>query len=99
VKHLGEPSRWQLTLSSGESVDVWADAYSEADGFYVFGVLVDVANEPADHVLVSARTPSNPARMEVAVARFPVGVVSDISTVSVGVTFPNAGPGDATVGL
>jgi hypothetical protein len=84
VKHLGEPSRWQVTLSSGESVDVWADSYSEADGFYVFGVVVDVEKQPADHVLVSARTPSNPARMVVAVARFPVGSVSDIHTVAVG---------------
>lgn len=45
---------------------------------YVFGVLVDAEPEEIEQLLVTGRTPSNPVRVIIALARFPIDIVEDI---------------------
>jgi hypothetical protein len=57
-------------------VEVWADTVTglsgpEDDGDYTFGVLMEVEPEAQAAFEVTARTPTDPQRVEVAVARFP----------------------------
>jgi hypothetical protein len=67
---LGEPTGWTVTLTGGATVEIWADGYGKEDGFVVFTSLVDVESEPGDWIVVTGRTPSNPQRLIVAIARF-----------------------------
>ena len=73
-----EPSAWLVTLASGAVVEVWADGYTEMDGYFVFTALVDAEREPRESTLVMGRTPTNAQRLDVALARFPVAEVSQI---------------------
>ena len=76
------PSRWFIRLASGAELVLWADGYTQRGAEYVFGVLVDASNEEqeSDSVEILARTPSNPARVELCVARIPVAAVASISS-------------------
>ncbi len=81
----GAPARWVVTLTNGGQVDVWADAVTGLSGpddgrDYVFGVLVNVAPDQQSAFEVLARNPSDPNRVEVAVARFPRAVVAAVLT-------------------
>lgn len=72
----GPPTRWQVELHDGSTVEVWADAVTglagpDDDRDYVFGVLMDVDPDQQPFFDVTARTPTNPRRVEVTVARFP----------------------------
>lgn len=76
----GPPSRWVVTLVDGSRVQVWADAVQglagpDDDRDYLFGCLMDVDEAEQAGLEITARTPSNPRRVEVAVARFPRGSV------------------------
>lgn len=70
--------RWQVTLSTGAVVEVWADAYSEEDAGYVFVVLADVDPEEQARLFLQGRTPSDPRRVVVAVAVFPTDQVTKV---------------------
>lgn len=79
----GPPAHWIVILADDSRVDVWADTMTGLSGpedqrDYEFGVLMDI--EPALQVEfdVTARTPSNPSRVEVCVARFPRSSVKDV---------------------
>jgi hypothetical protein len=77
------PARWVITLSDGFEVEIWAHAVAglsdtQDDTDYVFGVLMDVEPELQSEFEVTARTPADSRRIEVAVARFPRGSVQDI---------------------
>lgn len=78
MRHVTEISQWDVTLNDGSVIQVWADGYQEEDGVYSFGVLVDVEGEVSDGILVTNRTPSNPARVIIALAQFPVSAVAKI---------------------
>ncbi len=78
MRHVTDISRWKVTLSDGSVVEVWADGYQELDGVYSFGVLVDAEGEVPSEVLVTNRTPSNPDRLVIALAQFPISAVSEI---------------------
>jgi len=79
VRHITEISRWDVTLTDGSVIEVWADGYQEIDGVYSFGVLVDTeAEEVGSGLLVTNRTPSNPDRLVIALAQFPVSAVAEI---------------------
>ena len=80
VRHVTEITRWNVTLNDGTVVVVWADGYQELDGLYSFGVLVDGEGEVGDEVLVTNRTPSNPDRLVIALAQFPVSAVAQIGS-------------------
>jgi hypothetical protein len=82
VKLTNLPSPWFVRLTSGADVIVWADAYSQEGPEYVFGSLVDATAEEQqyDGLQVTARTPANPQRVEIAVARIPKAVVARISS-------------------
>jgi hypothetical protein len=75
-----EPSAWRITLASGSVVEVWADGFENEDGYVVFTSLVDADRPPETSTLVVNRTPSNPLRLDVAVARFRSSDVSDVSS-------------------
>jgi hypothetical protein len=80
---LDAPSKWCITLTDGSDVYLWAWAYSGRDdpsADYVFSSLMDVdVDEQADYE-IDARTPSNPRRVSVVVARFPRAAVADINS-------------------
>ena len=72
----GPPGHWLVTLTDGSVVDVWADSVEGLAGpqdqrDYLFGNLMYI--DPADQhdFDVTARTPANPSRVVVTVARFP----------------------------
>lgn len=72
--------RWVVTLRTGTRLAIWADGFSEVHGEYVFSVLVD--REPDEPGLAAveivARTPSNPNRVDIVVARIPRAAVGEI---------------------
>ena len=70
------PARWVVTLNDGSEVEIWAHAVEglsdpKDDRDYLFGVLMDVEPDLQEEFEVTARTTSNPRRVEVAVVRFP----------------------------
>jgi hypothetical protein len=73
-----EPSGWEVTLVSGHLVQVWADAYAEEDGDYVFSALIRSEREPEAHIAIQARAPADPSLFDVALARFPAASVVKI---------------------
>ena len=81
MRHLTEIDRWRVTLLDGSVVEVWADGYQEIDAVYSFGVLVDAEGEIGTGVLVTNLTPSDPDRVVIALAQFPVSAVAEISIV------------------
>jgi hypothetical protein len=81
IWEMTEPTRWRLTLTTGSEIELLADAYSESEGFYEFSSLIDTDVEPSAGIRVTGRTPSNPRRMIVTVARLPVAEVSEIETI------------------
>lgn len=76
------PQQWRVTLKDGSVVGVWASAYGETDGHYTFEVLADAtpAEQADEGLVISAETPSNPARIMFVVARIPKDAVRDILT-------------------
>jgi len=70
---------WEVVLTSGSVLRVWADGYQEIDGHYTFGILIDAEHDLSDTALVTNRTPSDPERVVVSVARIPVAAVKEIS--------------------
>jgi hypothetical protein len=78
VEHVTTLARWSLTLRDGSRIVIWADGYSEADDDLVFGALVDAPPEEQAALDVISRTPSNPARVVVALACFPRSAVETI---------------------
>jgi hypothetical protein len=81
LKHAVSIDRWNVHLATGPTVEVWADGYQELDGYYVFGVLADAdAESEIDGLDVTGRTPSNPLRVIVTLARFRVDEVAQIAS-------------------
>jgi hypothetical protein len=70
---------WNITLVDGSVVRVWADGYQTEDGHHDFGLLVDTEGAELDTVSVTNRTPRDPDRVVISVARLPVTAVADIS--------------------
>ena len=74
----GPPSKWLVFLrGNGEVIEVWADSVSEEDGYFVFSILVDATPEEQADVDVTGRTPTNPKRVIMTVARFPAATIDD----------------------
>ena len=81
----GPASHWRVTLTDGLVVDVWADSVeglcgSEDQRDYHFGNLMDNALDKQSGFEIAGRTPANPGRVLVTVARFPRGSVTRIET-------------------
>lgn len=79
----GPPSHWRVLLNDGSTVDVWADGLTGTSGpnddrDYEFGYLMDIDPSLQGEFEVTARTPSNPNRVHVVVARFPRASVRKI---------------------
>ena len=72
------PAWWELELIGGQNVEIWADGYSEADGWYEFTVLADAEDSEQQQLEIAGRTPSNPRRVLVTVARVPQEIVASI---------------------
>ena len=68
-------ARWAVTTTDGTVITVWADSYSEDGGEIVFAALADASAQEQEELDVVGRTPSNPARVVVALARFPATAV------------------------
>jgi hypothetical protein len=85
VNLAGEPEHWLVTLADGSVVDVWADSVEGLAGpedqrDYLFGNLMDIAPADQQAFEVTARTPANPSRVVVTVARFPRPSVRRVTT-------------------
>ena len=81
LTHVTRIDRWHVKLQAGNTVEVWADGYQELDGDYVFGVLVDAEEaSDIDSLDIAGRTPSNPLRVIVALARFRIDDVAEITS-------------------
>ena len=75
-----------VVLNDGSQADVWAHGVTglsdpEDDRDYEFEVLMDVDTDIQGSFQVTAKTPSNPRRVAVAVTRFPRGCVREITTI------------------
>jgi hypothetical protein len=49
------------------------------EGHYDFGVLIDVEGHAPETLMITNRTPSDPARMLISLARFPSDAVHEIT--------------------
>jgi hypothetical protein len=78
VEHVTSLARWLIIMKDGTQVEVWSDGYSEVDDDFIFGALVDASPEEQSALDVTSRTPSNPLRVVIAVARFPSSAVQKI---------------------
>jgi hypothetical protein len=72
----GPPSRWLVTLTDGQAVDVWADSVEGLAGpedrrDYRFCNLMDVPPDKHGEFEVVGGAPRNPMRVIVTVARIP----------------------------
>jgi hypothetical protein len=72
-----------VLLIDGSVVDVWADSLTGTSGpdddrDYAFGRLTDIDPSMQGDFEITARTPSNPKRVEVLVVRFPRASVREI---------------------
>ncbi|MDH6706846.1 hypothetical protein P3T27_003573 [Kitasatospora sp. MAA19] len=76
----GPPLPWHVALDGGVLIELWADGYGVEDGAYLFSVLARATQEEQRQVDVVARTPADPQRVGVAVARFPAAAVRDVHT-------------------
>jgi hypothetical protein len=76
----GIPSRWRVTLQSGAVLDLAADAYSVADGFYLFDVLVDADEDEQAEMVVTWRVFKKPITVGVLVAKIPADEVASVET-------------------
>jgi len=72
------PAWWELTLVGGQTLEVWADAYRETEGWYEFNVLADAPESEQRQLEIAGRAPSNPLRVIVTVARIPHEIVESI---------------------
>ena len=82
----GPPGHWLVTLADGSVVDVWADSVEGTAGpddhrDYRFCALMDVSPQDQPGFDVVARTPADPNRVVVTVARFPRSSVANIAMV------------------
>lgn len=77
MRFLTEPGEWTISLVDGSTVCVWADGYETVEAHHDFGLLIDTEGAPLS-MPISSRTPSDPHRVVVSVARFPVAAVSKI---------------------
>ncbi len=76
----GAPLAWHVTLQSGALIVLWADAYATEENAYVFSVLVRATATEQVELDVTARTPADPARVAVTVARIPRAEVRHVHT-------------------
>ncbi|MGW2397282.1 hypothetical protein ACWCYY_12085 [Kitasatospora sp. NPDC001664] len=61
-------------------IELWADAYAVEKDSYVFSVLVRAAAAERAELEVSARTPTDPDRIAIVVARLPCREVRQLHT-------------------
>jgi hypothetical protein len=85
VNLAGVPTHWLVTLIDGSVVDIWADSVEGLAGpgdarDYLFSNLMDVSPGDQDPFDVTGRTPANPARVIVTVARFPRSSIMSVVT-------------------
>ncbi|MFD8594992.1 hypothetical protein ACFV1L_08320 [Kitasatospora sp. NPDC059646] len=76
----GAPLAWHVTLQSGALIELWADAYTTDEGAYVFSALVRATEAEQAELDVTARTPADPSRVAIAVARVPLTEVKNLHT-------------------
>jgi hypothetical protein len=88
------PAWWELTLVGGQTLEVWADGYSETEGWYEFTVLADAEESEQQQLEIASRTPSNPLRVLVTVARIPHEIVASIRGGGLGKAAWLASPND-----
>jgi len=79
----GPPGHWLVTLIGRTVVDVWADSVEGLAGpedqrDYTFGNLMEIHPDDQEGFDIIARTPANPRKVVVTVARFPRSAVVHI---------------------
>ncbi|MEV7012140.1 hypothetical protein [Streptosporangium sp. NPDC051022] len=75
---VGVPSRWVVRFHSGETIELGADGYTEADGYLIFGVLVNATTEEKDDLERLWQVRYGPQRTEAIIAKIPAAAVADV---------------------
>ncbi|MFD6565167.1 hypothetical protein [Micromonospora profundi] len=77
----GPPSHWNIELSSGAVIDLWADAFRVENGHYLFTVLVEASPDELREVEVTSQPPSpSPGFVEVLAAKIPEADVARVES-------------------
>jgi hypothetical protein len=77
---LGPPSCWIVTLNSGAGIQLWADMFSQSEGFYEFVLLVRADLVEQSQVRVVSGVDGSPNDVLIAVARIPVTEVAKVES-------------------
>ncbi len=67
-------------MLDGTVLTIWASAFSKENGVYLFDNLADASDDEQARLEITARTPSNPERVMVLVARIPAAAVHEVVT-------------------
>jgi len=80
MKVLTSLDPWIVTFTTGHDATIWAGGYANVGEMYEFSVYVELEEEEPgiDRAPIVMRTPANPARVSIAVARIPVEDVTRI---------------------
>jgi hypothetical protein len=71
---------WRVTMRGGAVVTVWSTSWSVVGDDHVFEVIVRADKSEQQSLDVTATTPSDATKVLIAVARFPVSAVSDVTS-------------------
>jgi hypothetical protein len=86
---------WSITLRDGAVLALFADSYSESEGFHSFGLLVNASDEEQDFLSVQGRNPNNPSCVVLEVLRIRS---EEIVAINSGLTFVDS-PSNPTANI
>jgi hypothetical protein len=69
---------WIVTLCDGTNLTLYADGYSVGGGEHIFSVLLTASASIQEGLDIVGRTPSDPERVMVALARIPSTAVTSV---------------------
>jgi len=80
INHVEDVIGWSITLRNGAVLSLFADSYSESEGFHIFGLLVNATDEEQAFLKVEGRNPNNPSLVVLEVMRIRSEDVASISS-------------------
>jgi hypothetical protein len=76
----GPPSCWIVTLNSGAEIELWADMFSQSEGFYEFEVLVRADLAEQSQVRVVSGPDGSHDSVLITIARIPETEVANVES-------------------
>jgi hypothetical protein len=77
---VGVPSRWVVKLHTGETIELGADGYTEAEGYLIFSVLVNATVEEKAELETLWGVRYGSHWSGATVAKIPAGAVASVET-------------------